>query len=338
MLSFYYNGHEGRLRAFWRLLFQFVLYILGEVILGGLVLVGFILAGGMELGEETVSRVIYTPSFLATGAVASLVAVLASVWIAGRFFDRRRPFSGLGLRLDREWWLDLGFGLLLGAFLMTAIFFVELSAGWIEVTGMFETAGGGAFFPAILAPAVLFLCVGIYEELLSRGYQLTNMAEGLNYPALGPRGAIVLAWVISSSLFGLLHLANPNVKLVSTINIAFAGLLLGVGYILTGRLGIPIGLHITWNFFQGNVFGFPVSGMDELGATFISIEQGGPPLFTGGAFGPEAGLLDIAATIIGSFLIWLWVRARSGKATIETSIAEPPIHLMERAKASGTDV
>ncbi|CAA9444701.1 MAG: CAAX amino terminal protease family protein [uncultured Rubrobacteraceae bacterium] len=323
MLNFFYNGHEGRLRAFWRLLFQFVLYILAEVVLGGLVLFGFVTAGGMDLGGEAISRVVSDPAFLAASGIASLAAVLISVWIAGRFFDRRRPFAALGLRLEREWWLDLGFGLLLGAFLMTAIFLVELWAGWIEVTGTFETSDGMSFLPAILAPAMLFLCVGTYEELLSRGYQLTNMAEGLNYPALGPRGAVVLAWVISSSLFGLLHLANPNATLVSTVNIAFAGLLLGTGYILTGRLGIPIGLHITWNFFQGNVFGFPVSGMDDLGATFISIEQGGPSLFTGGVFGPEAGLLDIAATIVGSLLIWLWVRVRSGKAKLQASIAEP---------------
>lgn len=324
LLNFFYNGQEERLRAFWRLLFQFVIYILGEVVLGSLVFLGFILAGGMEFGGETTSRVVSSPAFLATGAVASLVAVLVSVGIAGRFFDRRRPFSGFGLRPDREWWLDLGFGLFLGALLMTAIFLIELAAGWIEVTGTFETPGGGAFFPAVLAPVTLFLCVGVYEELLSRGYQLKNMAEGLKYPGLGPKGAIVLAWVISSSLFGLLHLANPNATLVSTVNIAFAGLLLGAGYILTGRLGIPIGLHITWNFFQGTVFGFPVSGMNDLGAKFISIEQGGPPLFTGGAFGPEAGLLDIAATIVGSLLIWLWVRVRSGKATVEASISEPP--------------
>ncbi len=323
MLTFFYNGYERRLRAFWRLLFQFVLYMLGEVVLGGLVLLGFILAGGMEFGEETISRVVSSPAFLATGGVASLVAVLVSVWITGRFFDRR-PFSGFGLRLDREWWLDLGFGLCLGALLMTAIFLIELTAGWIEVTGTFKSPVGMSFFPTILAPMVLFLCVGVYEELLSRGYQLTNMAEGLNYSGLGPRGAVVLAWVLSSSLFGLLHLANPNATLVSTINIAFAGLLLGTGYVLTGRLGISIGLHITWNFFQGNVFGFPVSGTDDLGAKFISIEQGGPTLFTGGVFGPEAGLLDLAATIVGSLLIWLWVRARSGKATLQTSIAEPP--------------
>jgi hypothetical protein len=122
---------------------------------------------------------------------------------------------------------------------------------------------------------------------------------------------------------------------ISTLSITFAGLLLGTGYVLTGRLAIPTGLHITWNFFQGNIFGFPVSGLEPLGATFISIEQGGPTLFTGGAFGPEAGLLDPAATIVGSLLIWLWVRARSGDGRLELSIAESPSDRAKEAKTSG---
>jgi uncharacterized protein len=161
------------------------------------------------------------------------------------------------------------------------------------------------------------------------------MAEGFNSPTLGPKRAIILAWVLSSALFGLLHFANPNASLISTLSITFAGLLLGTGYVLTGRLAIPIGLHITWNFFQGNVFGFPVSGLEPLGATFVSIEQGGPSLFTGGAFGPEAGLLDPIATIVGSLLIWLWVRSRSGSGSLELSIAEPPRGRAEEAKTYG---
>ena len=321
-MGFFRNEREGRPRAVWRLLFHLLLYIAAEVILGNLVLLAFRATVGDPLGD--VASLAPSPAFLAVTGVVGLVGAVASVWVAGRFFDRR-PFSGFGLRLSREWWLDLGFGLFLGVLLMTTIFLVELAFGWISVTGAFEAVGGASFFPAILAPLVLFLCVGFYEELLSRGYQLTNMAEGFNYPAIGPRGAILLAWLLSSSVFGVAHLANPGSTLVSTVNIAFAGLLLGVGYVLTGRLAIPIGLHITWNFFQGNVFGFPVSGLDGIGATFIEIEQGGPTVITGGAFGPEAGLLDIVASVVGSLLIVLWVRLRSGKVTLETSIAEPPV-------------
>jgi hypothetical protein len=98
-----------------------------------------------------------------------------------------------------------------------------------------------------------------------------------------------------------------------------------MGYLLTGELAIPIALHITWNFFQGNVFGFPVSGTAVRAATFISIEQGGPDLWTGGAFGPEAGLLGLGAMIVGIFVIILWVRWRYGQVSLDLSLAQAPV-------------
>ena len=325
-MGFFRNEEESRPRAGWRLLFQILVYFAIQLFFGVIALTVLVVSsggipeaggGGVGLGSSPVALIL--------GGLLSLGAALVSVYLAGRFLDRR-PFSGFGLRLNRAWWIDFGFGLGLGAFLMTVIFLVELAFGWIRITGTLSTADGASpFLLAILAPLFLFLCVGFGEELVSRGYHIKNMSEGLNYPRVGPRGAILLAWVLSSSVFGIAHLANPGATLVSTVNIAFAGLLLGVGYVLTGSLAIPIGLHITWNFFQGNVFGFPVSGMDDIGATFFEISQGGPTFVTGGTFGPEAGLLDIVSSVVGSLLIVLWVRLRSGKtADLQTSIAEPP--------------
>ena len=99
---------------------------------------------------------------------------------------------------------------------------------------------------------------------------------------------------------------------------------MGSSYVLSGRLALAMGLHIAWNFFEGNVFGLPVSGVEPVGATFLSIEQSGPLLFTGGAFGPEAGVLTNAASVLGFLLILLWVRIRSGKVALRTSLAVPP--------------
>jgi uncharacterized protein len=122
-----------------------------------------------------------------------------------------------------------------------------------------------------------------------------------------------------------MHIFNPNSTLVSTFNLFLAGLLLGFGYILTRQLALPIGLHITWNFFQGNVFGFPVSGQ-MAGPTFIAIEQGGPDLMTGGAFGPEAGLLGILVMVLGIILIYAWVKIYHGRVDLKTDLAQylPP--------------
>ena len=323
-------GEDGeRLRAPWRLLFQYLAYKATVLLLTNVLVVAYLgILGGRGVVSPGVADASLFPGFptlALIGGVAALIATLLSVWLAGRFLDRR-PFADFGFHLRSSgWWLDLLFGLALGALLMTLVFLVELGLGWITVTGAWETVQPGAPFAlAILPPIGLLLCVGVYEETLSRGYQLRNAAEGLNYPALGPRGAIVLAWVLTSIFFGALHFGNPNATFLSTANIAVAGLMLGLGYVLTGELAIPIGLHITWNFFQANVFGFPVSGLKPVGATFLEIEQGGPETWTGGPFGPEAGVIGVSAMILGGLLITLWVRLRSGKVAIHTPLAEEP--------------
>jgi hypothetical protein len=256
--------------------------------------------------------------------LASLGSFTVSVWLAGRLLDRR-PFADFGFHIDRDWWIDFGFGLLQGAALMFIIFLLQLAAGWVTVTGAFVTTRAGTnFLLAILMPVVTFLAVGFYEELFFRGYQLQNLAEGLTWHVIGPRAAIVIATLLSAAVFGVFHAFNPNASVVSTLNITFAGVFLAMGYLLTGELAIPTGLHIAWNFFQGNVFGFPVSGTAFSSATFISVEQGGPDLWTGGAFGPEAGLLGLGAMIVGILSTALWVRWHSGQAGLELSLAEAP--------------
>ncbi|MGF1471009.1 MAG: CPBP family intramembrane glutamic endopeptidase [Rubrobacteraceae bacterium] len=315
---------ENRPRAVWRLLAQVVVFQAATFLLFALFAVSWSLAGSSEATFGSSGPLNQSPTVLLLGSVAALGAVFLSLWFAGRFLDRR-PFKDFGFHLDGGWWLDLFFGLALGAVLMAGIFLVEIAFGWIRIESTFNpNIPGTPFWLALAPPVVIFLCVGVYEEMFSRGYQLLNMAEGFNYPLLGPRGAIVAAWVLSSSIFGVLHLGNPNATLLSAFNISLAGLMLGTGYVLTGELSIPIGLHITWNFFQGTVFGFPVSGLEPIGATFISIEQGGPDLWTGGAFGPEAGLMDPIATLIGISLIALWVRLRRGRVALHTPLAEPP--------------
>jgi hypothetical protein len=208
---------------------------------------------------------------------------------------------------------------------MIIIFLVELATGWLTVTGTFVTKNSDSrCLPSILVPLVTFLAVGFYEELFFRGYPLKNLAEGLTWSVITPRAAIVIATLLTSAVFGVAHAINPNAGVRSTVHIALAGVLLAMGYLLTGELAIPIGLHITWNFFQGNVFGFPVSGTSVRSATFIGIEQGGPDLWTGGAFGPEAGFLGLGAMVVGSLLTIMWVRWRYGQARLDLWLSEAP--------------
>jgi uncharacterized protein len=314
----------GRVRALWRLLIQFFAFRVLVGLVFNALLVALVLGGSVGRAK---SGGLDDPGFpdavvpLASG-VAGLVGAVLTVWLAGRFLDRR-PFSDFGFHLGPGWWLDLLFGMVLGALLITTVFLVELGMGWVEVVGAFETFETGASFaPSVLLPVLMFVCVGFYEETVFRGYQLKNAAEGLNYPALGPRGAVLIAWLLSSAFFGVLHANNPSATLLSTLNIILAGLLLGFGYVLSGELAIPIGLHITWNLFQGAVYGFPVSGFGPFGATFLATAQTGPDLWTGGSFGPEAGLLAPAIMLLGISLIALWTRLRTGKISLHSPIAE----------------
>jgi membrane protease YdiL (CAAX protease family) len=243
---------------------------------------------------------------------------LITLWLAGRFFDRRTP-ADYGFHLNRRWWLDFGFGCFLGALLMTFIFLVELALGWITIQRTFSSPLL-PFWASMGIGIMSYIGVGLNEEILARGYGLRNLAEGLRLAKVAPRTAFLASYLITSILFGAFHLMNANATWVSTFFIMIIGLLLGLGYILTGELAIPIGIHITWNFFQGYVFGFPVSG-GLAGNSLFAIQQAGPALWTGGAFGPEAGFIGILATALGCILVVLWVRWRYGKLQLQSRLA-----------------
>jgi hypothetical protein len=254
-----------------------------------------------------------------------VVVMVGSVYLAGRFIDRRR-FRDFGFRLDRTWWIDLGFGLLLGAALMTGIFVVELVAGWVTVRDLFYIARPDfAFWPWFVWGFVTFVAVGVYEELLFRGYLIRNVAEGLTwFPRVGPTSAIGLATLVTAVLFGVAHAGNPNSTVASTLGIVLAAFMLAAGYVLTGELAIPIGIHITWNFFQGVVYGFPVSGTTN-GVSLVAVDQSGPVAVTGGAFGPEAGVVGVCATLIGVGFTVAWVRWRRSEVRFDRSVVVPEL-------------
>lgn len=303
----FWNPQERRLRALWRLLVQ-------------LALVGILIrtARGM-LVVESLPAPFSDPHVLRSSV--ALLGILTAGWLAARFVDRR-AFADFGLRLDRAWWIDFGFGLALGASLMGGIFATEWSLGWVTIVGSFHNAHPEQPFVAGFAVrSLLFLLVAVLEEFESRGYQLRNLAEGLHVRSVGPRASLAIAWLLSSAVFGLGHAGNPNATAVSTLGVGLAGVLLGLGFVLTGRLALPMGLHLTWNLFQGNVFGFPVSGLSLSDVTVLAIHQAGPERWTGGPFGPEAGLVGIGAELAGSALIVLWVRWRQGTLALDASLA-----------------
>lgn len=307
--SLVWNATERRPRAPVRFLLATVLLV---VLFVGLALLVATLPSEVES---------FVPSLglaLVAAALPGVVAVAAALAVD------RRTLTDLGLGVDRDWMIDFAFGLGLGAVLMTGVFLVALVAGWVRVVGLFAAGSSpGGFAGGFAALTALFLVVGVSEELVARGYVLTNVAEGLaGY--LTREQAVAVAVLASSLLFGVAHLRNPGATPLSTLGITAAGVFLAVGFVLTGDLAIPAGVHVSWNLFQGGVYGFAVSGLG-VGTAVVDTDETGPDLVTGGAFGPEAGLLGLAAVVVGVAATVAYVRWRYDGAAPATGPTVPTL-------------
>jgi len=276
---------EPRLRAGWRLLIQTVLLIILSVVAG---FAFFLLPVNPT----------YSAGFL-IGELAEFFAFIGSVYIARRFLDKR-SFRSLGFKIDKYTGLDILAGVVITFIVMGSIFVAMQALGWLHFESFaWNTDATATVITQVLLFFVIFIIVGFNEEFLFRGYHLQTITSGSN-----------LFWglLISSIIFGGLHLGNPNATWVSAAGIFFAGLFLAYGYIRTKQLWLSIGLHIGWNFFEGVVFGFPVSGLNVY--PLIHLNVSGPEVWTGGAFGPEAGLVVLPALVLGTALIYLYTRSR----------------------------
>lgn len=152
----------------------------------------------------------------------------------------------------------------------------------------------------------LFILVALSEEILFRGY-----VQGLLRNHYGANVAIIH----SSILFALLHMMNPGILSTpfTLINIFLIGIFFAVTREMTGGIWLPIGFHLTWNFFQGNIFGFAVSGTDS--KTIISITSQGNSFISGGEFGAEGSILATMIILIACIIV---IRKRKSKSAFVT--------------------
>ena len=188
----------NRLRAGWRLTIQLIVNI-------GFYLVLILIASRSGTSAANSFWGIIVLAFAVTGLT------LFSVWLAGRFLDRRH-FSDFGIHLkNREWWADIGFVLVLGLVLPIGVAFLGNVVGWITVESVFASGITGiAFIPAIIVSAYLYICIRIYEEV-ARAYHIRNLFEGSQW--LGLLGAMAVAIVGASAISVIMHRGNKGTHL-----------------------------------------------------------------------------------------------------------------------------
>lgn len=269
------RNKSGRIRTGWRLLLFFVVVL--ALAGAALMLVPLIPAPLDPLGVDV---------------VISLVALLGASWAIMRRVERL-PLAALGLPRGGRAFRATASGLLFGVVIIASVVFVFALLGWVRWTPQ-PGGGAGEYAAALIGYGGFFFVAAFGEELLARGYPLQVLAEGMGG-----------AWAIglTSIAFGLLHLGNPNVSAIAIGNIALAGVLLGIAYWRTYSLWFATGIHTGWNWSMNFLGDLPVSGLVWDTPLYDAVISG-PTLWTGGEFGPEAGLgVTVAALAATLFLV-----------------------------------
>jgi len=242
------------------------------------VILGAMLLGLNNGSIEDIFAQLDTPQGVNLLLFARAFALIGTLWLT-RFFLRyidNVPFSSVGLTSRKGVLADAVIGFFMG--------FVLIAVGFTTLYGLGMISINAIQLPilSVLAFFVVCICVAVDEELSCRGYILGNL---MNNASIGKYGALA----ISALIFAILHALNPNITVMGFVNLILAGVLLGIYYLYQKNLWLPIMLHLSWNFFQGPIFGFEVSGF-ELEA-IISHNMVGHPLITGGNFGFEGSIL-----------------------------------------------
>ena len=285
--NIFVNPEENRLRAGWRLAIFFIAAI-GFSVLFNKVFIP--LVGGIpsNLTWKNVVRGIFV-----------IIMATTIIMILCPRIDKKTVVS-LGLKWNALAVKDLIVGFLLSAVMVGIIFFSLMQLGMLTVDKIEWT---GESLPAVVGLLLwLFsvgLAVGWSEELIFRGYLLQNIGEGI-----GLKWAILIMCLF----YGAVHMPNPNSTWLSGTLIVLIGFIRIFGWLSTRQLWFSMGMHAGWNYFQGPVFGFHVSGTKS--EYLIQQSLSGPDWITGGVFGPEAGIITLPVLVFAFAVMWWWTKDR----------------------------
>ncbi len=207
--------------------------------------------------------------------------------LAFRYFVDKKDYRSLGLSFSH-----LGSHLVKGITWAVGILSVAFLLVW--TSGNIEILGIQDLGIALVGYLSFFLLVALLEELICRGYLQQMVTDHLNYK---------IGIAFSSLIFTLIHLGNDHFTWIAFCNLTLGGILMSLLYLKYQSLYVPIGFHWLWNYFQGNILGFGVSGTDVLGVLQLKVD--GPDWLTGGYFGLEGSLITCFLLAIAIFILWI---------------------------------
>jgi membrane protease YdiL (CAAX protease family) len=233
-----------------------------------------------------------------------LLLFIAAFILAGyRIWTLRKqkvPFSrALGIGLDRTAIADILVGTAITAFAMSVIFLIEWAAGMLIIEGFASPF-------ALVDDLISFIMIPLIEEFVDRCCILGGLL------IIFRRTSAAIA--VSALLFGILHGFNENASALSILSHSLGGVMYGIAFVGTNRIWLPFGLHFGWNYTMARVFGFSISGGPPARAPFMRQHDAGSAMLTGGAYGPEGGLISIILRllVIAHTVTWIRYKHRKG--------------------------
>lgn len=224
--------------------------------------------------------------------------LLLATWACMRL--RRQPLSQVGLRIDARFVREFAWGSAAGMAMLLAVTALMMAAG--VVTLQLDPARS---LGSVMWGMYAFAWAALLEELLFRGFVFQRLVDGI-----GARGALAGM----AALFALGHWSNPGMdgvaRFVGTVDIALAAVMLGLAYLRTRSLALPLGLHLGWNWMQGSVLGFNVSGFDHAG-WWSPVIDAGSPWISGGGVGAEGSVFSVGVSLVVIALLWRWTGSAS---------------------------
>lgn len=274
-------------------------------------LASLFIEGGLWIGSELVGPFSLVISFLVNSfspgnGIASIQEFFYHYFLYYELFSfviilflfmfwvkviEKNALSSLGF-VKRNWLKYLAWGILLSLVQMGVIALVYQVSG-IGFFELNELSLEPLLFILGLFP--FWLLQGGTEEVATRGWLLTRIAARSNLP---------LAIVISSSLFGILHMGNAGVTFLSVLNIILDGVLAGLLFIYTDSIWLVVAQHGTWNYVQGNLLGFQVSGTGADASIFSFTMGSGPDWLTGGTFGAEGSIITTLVLLVSLVIVY----------------------------------
>lgn len=257
--------------------------------------------GAAPTTPNQLSSLIDTPLEQAVLLVLAFAPLFIILWLWLALFEKR-PLWTIGLE-RRGAVPNYLRGFLVGVVMFVVAIGLTGALGYIAFEEGDPQRQGLAALGGVLLILVGWFVQGPAEEALTRGWLL---------PVIGARYKPIWGIVISSISFAVYHSLNPNLNPIAVLNLFLFGIFTAFYALYEGGLWGVFGLHTAWNWAQGNLFGFEVSGTLPAGSTLFNFMEVGPDVITGGPFGPEGGLAVTVVLVLSGGVVW-WLSLRREK-------------------------